>query len=92
MGNKGKNSAKEEFQSNQAVTSTDRAFEGMLREDRQAPKNWFSILINTYYFLSEPTGWIQTADVFGWAPHRVNLCVCVCVWNRNIQRETMYVF
>ena len=51
-----KNSAKEEFQSNQAVTSTDRAFEGMLREDRQAPKNWFSILINTYYFLSEPTG------------------------------------
>ena len=56
MGNKGKNSAKEEFQSNQAVTSTDRSFEGMLREDRQAPKNWFSILINTYYFLSEPTG------------------------------------
>lgn len=56
MGNKGKNSAKEEFQSNQAVTSTDRAFEGMQRAGSQAPKNWFSILINTYYFLSEPTG------------------------------------
>ena len=95
MGNKGKNSAKEEFQSNQAVTSTDRAFEGMQRADSQAPKNWISILINTYYFLSEPTGWIQTADVFGWAPHRVNLCVCVgvcvCERNRNIQIETMCV-
>ena len=56
MGNKGKNSAKEEFQSNQAITSTDRAFEGMQRADSQAPKNWISILINTYYFLSEPTG------------------------------------
>lgn len=33
--------------------------------ESQVLQNRFSILMNTYYFLPEPPGWIPTADMFG---------------------------